>query len=446
MEAPSSPSSTITAPPDFHEAARRLARMIAEAMTCDFALMHYDSASESMIEWYWPIGCDGKKIPPSHLEMHRDGYDYRFPCCLCADGGGRGAYVESAVYSWWDEGTKKTDWTARCTTNRCGYQGSVFFILKKISDSISPSENRQILPSTILSRLPVPSKRFMTDDKEQEVLPKAIRLEWTHREQTELLKRLNSSIGNGIPAKEFRILFRRCKKCMRVGARPTMSRHICSVIYIQTLSGTCKETRYRTFNRNCHIRPTRKIESRRTTSSLPALTPCTPNPSRAGHTSTYSDLREMCDRRFPQHRPPSPPPTSLGRGDTKAAGLAHPGPTISTPRRLTDSKSEDRVYPGDLWEIIGERSIEARQEETLRRHQHICTGGAGGRHAHVERVLIDERRRRCQMEVSLYSQAIELLELGISRGMGNPWGSGVGVSRVRQKGNKAHNEGSPGFG
>ncbi|KAG1732430.1 uncharacterized protein EDB91DRAFT_1084759 [Suillus paluster] len=155
MEAPFSPSSTITAPPDYHEAARRLARMIAEAMTCNFTLMHYDSALESMIKWCWPIGCDGKKIPPSHLEMHRDGYDFRFPCCLCADGGGRGVYVESAVYSWWDEGTKKTDWTT--------------------------------------SRLLVPSKR----------------------EQTELLNRLNSSIGDGIPAREFWVLFRRCKNACK---------------------------------------------------------------------------------------------------------------------------------------------------------------------------------------------------------------------------------------
>lgn len=73
-----------------------------------------------------PIGCDGKRVPPSHLKKHRDGYDFRFPCCLCADGGGRGAYVESAVYSWWDESTKKTDWIARCTANRCGYQGQYY--------------------------------------------------------------------------------------------------------------------------------------------------------------------------------------------------------------------------------------------------------------------------------------------------------------------------------
>ncbi|KAG1853402.1 hypothetical protein F4604DRAFT_1933296 [Suillus subluteus] len=74
---------------------------------------------------------------------------------------------------------------------------------------------------------------------------------------------------------------------------------------------------------------------------------------------------------------------------------------------------KDRVYPGDLWELVGERSTEVMQEETLRSHQCICKiNGDGGRHGHVavERFLVEERRKRCQMEVSLYSQAIEILE------------------------------------
>jgi hypothetical protein len=45
--------------------------------------------------------------------MHCNEYNFRFPCCLCADGGGRGVYVESAIYPWWNERTKKTDWTAQ---------------------------------------------------------------------------------------------------------------------------------------------------------------------------------------------------------------------------------------------------------------------------------------------------------------------------------------------
>ncbi|KAG1846034.1 hypothetical protein F4604DRAFT_1688527 [Suillus subluteus] len=71
---------------------------------------------------------------------------------------------------------------------------------------------------------------------------------------------------------------------------------------------------------------------------------------------------------------------------------------------------KNRVYPGDLWELVEERSIEAKQEETLRRHQSICANRHARRHAAVERILLDKRKRRCQMEVSLYTQAIEVLD------------------------------------
>jgi len=61
-------------------------------------------------------------------------------------------------------------------------------------------------------------------DKEQKIPP--IQLAWSFQEQTELLTKLDSSVGDGISAREFRILFKRCKTCMRVGARPAMNRHI----------------------------------------------------------------------------------------------------------------------------------------------------------------------------------------------------------------------------
>ncbi|KAG1765158.1 hypothetical protein EV702DRAFT_1051109 [Suillus placidus] len=78
---------------------------------------------------------------------------------------------------------------------------------------------------------------------------------------------------------------------------------------------------------------------------------------------------------------------------------------------LIASQKVDRVYPGDLWELVGEHSIEAMQEETLHRHQGICNvGGDRGRHVAVERFLMEDRKKQCQMEVSLYSQSIEILE------------------------------------
>jgi hypothetical protein len=69
---------------------------------------------------------------------------------------------------------------------------------------------------------------------------------------------------------------------------------------------------------------------------------------------------------------------------------------------------KDRVFAGDLWDIVGECTIEAQQEVTLRQHQNICVGGL--RHMVLERLLMEERKKRSQMEVSLYSQAIEYLQ------------------------------------
>ncbi|KAG1863143.1 hypothetical protein F4604DRAFT_1683728 [Suillus subluteus] len=173
MEVPSSPASIITAPPEYRETAQRLGKLIAEAKTCHFALLHYDGISKSMVDWFWPADRDGKKIPPSDLEVHRDVYNFRYPCCLCADGGGRGAYVESVVYSWWNKDTKKVDWTVRCASDTCGYQLRIDMYFR--------------LPTSATCQYP---------RREREISP--VELQWTHREQTELLNRLNSSVGNGI--------------------------------------------------------------------------------------------------------------------------------------------------------------------------------------------------------------------------------------------------------
>ncbi|KAG2740364.1 hypothetical protein P692DRAFT_20753508 [Suillus brevipes Sb2] len=199
MEPPSSPSSTITIPPDCHEDAQRLAKMIAEAMTCRFALLHYDRASKSMVEWCWPADGEGKKIPPCDLEKYRETHDFKYPCCLCADSGGIGAYVETAVYSWWNETAEKSLRIARCASDTCGYQGITSFIAR------------------------LQSHQSVIGPKNQK--PTHIRFRWTVREQTELLNKLSSSVG--ITAEEFQSLFKKCKKCTRVGVRSAMNHHIC---------------------------------------------------------------------------------------------------------------------------------------------------------------------------------------------------------------------------
>ncbi|KAG2137545.1 hypothetical protein DEU56DRAFT_804393 [Suillus clintonianus] len=66
-----------------------------------------------------------------------------------------------------------------------------------------------------------------------------------------------------------------------------------------------------------------------------------------------------------------------------------------------------RIYPGDLWQIVGRRIVEAQNEELLRNTSGLwdCR-----RRGIVERTFMEERRDRCQMEVSLCSKAIEHIE------------------------------------
>ncbi|KAG2125098.1 hypothetical protein DEU56DRAFT_759433 [Suillus clintonianus] len=186
MATPSSPSSAITAPPDYHETAVTFAKLATEAMTCHFALLHYDSTSKSMIEWCWPDDDKGQKVPLSDFEKYRD--------------------EQAAVYPWRDKDTNKTQWNARCARDICGYR-------VKIDKYYDRS-------SLVTFNYP------LRDCPEEHDKPCSIQLEWAWREQKELMAKLDSSIGDGITREEFRILFRRCKRCKRVGIRQTMNRHI----------------------------------------------------------------------------------------------------------------------------------------------------------------------------------------------------------------------------
>ncbi|KAG2055215.1 hypothetical protein BDR06DRAFT_971024 [Suillus hirtellus] len=157
MEPPSSPSSTITAPPNYHDVAQRLGRLIVEAMTSSSALLHYDNASQSMVEWCWPADSEGKKIPPSNFKKYRNEYEFS---------GGKVAYVEAAVYPWWNNTTKQTHWTARYNIKHHLVKIDIYFNLV----------------SSVAFRYP------RRDDKNPPIPP--IRLEWTFREETQLLDRL----------------------------------------------------------------------------------------------------------------------------------------------------------------------------------------------------------------------------------------------------------------
>ncbi|KAG1721497.1 uncharacterized protein EDB91DRAFT_1088419 [Suillus paluster] len=81
---------------------------------------------------------------------------------------------------------------------------------------------------------------------------------------------------------------------------------------------------------------------------------------------------------------------------------------LQTELKILSFLLKDRVSPGDIWEIVGEHTIEAKQEGILCQHQsNYFAEFQGQRHVIVEHILMEERKKRSQMEVSLYRQAIK---------------------------------------
>ncbi|KAG2737319.1 hypothetical protein P692DRAFT_20762079 [Suillus brevipes Sb2] len=64
-----------------------------------------------------------------------------------------------------------------------------------------------------------------------------------------------------------------------------------------------------------------------------------------------------------------------------------------------------RVYLGDMWQMVGVRLLEAQREESLR-----SISGDNAVRAIVERAFMEEKRNRCQLEVSLCSQGIDCVQ------------------------------------
>ncbi|KAG1879490.1 hypothetical protein C8R48DRAFT_668320 [Suillus tomentosus] len=64
-----------------------------------------------------------------------------------------------------------------------------------------------------------------------------------------------------------------------------------------------------------------------------------------------------------------------------------------------------RVYLGDIWQIVVGRMLEAQKEESLR-----STAGDNTNRWSIERDYMEEKRDRCQLEVSLCSQAIDHIQ------------------------------------
>ncbi|KAG2738483.1 hypothetical protein P692DRAFT_20882652 [Suillus brevipes Sb2] len=81
-----------------------------------------------------------------------------------------------------------------------------------------------------------------------------------------------------------------------------------------------------------------------------------------------------------------------------------PTETIRTELYLLYFLLKGRVYLGDIWQIVGERLLEAQREESLRSTKDSTVRGI------IERAYMEEKRNRCQLEVSLCSQAIDCLQ------------------------------------
>ncbi|KAG0697196.1 hypothetical protein DFH29DRAFT_878841 [Suillus ampliporus] len=108
---------------------------------------------------------------------------------------------------------------------------------------------------------------------------------------------------------------------------------------------------------------------------------------------------------------------------------------------------KDRVDPGDLWEFVGLRVVEAQNEELL---QNIC--GDHERRKIAERTFTDAKRARCEMEVYLYSKAIDYTKQLVStlqlknhvtvQEKCNTWLMGLDTARIQAEGLSMEDNGS----
>lgn len=81
-----------------------------------------------------------------------------------------------------------------------------------------------------------------------------------------------------------------------------------------------------------------------------------------------------------------------------------------------------RVDFGDIWQVVGGRLLEAQREESLQ-----SFAGDTARRCTAERTFMEDRRDRCQLEVSLCSQAIDYIhQRWIIREISNRYTNGFG--------------------
>jgi hypothetical protein len=67
-----------------------------------------------------PIDEMGRRVTPSTLSDHRITYQFKAPCCVCAENSPTADYIETAIYVA-TSGPYFGEYVAGCALNKCGY-------------------------------------------------------------------------------------------------------------------------------------------------------------------------------------------------------------------------------------------------------------------------------------------------------------------------------------
>ncbi|KAG0695160.1 hypothetical protein DFH29DRAFT_880205 [Suillus ampliporus] len=165
METPSSPSSAITAPPNYHETTVMFAKLATEAMTCHFSLLHYDSLTMTRERKF------------RHRTSRSTAMNANFDI--------RAAYVPPAAEERRTQRQQCILGGIRQPIRLIGMQDAHLIDVGIELPSITLFEQYSLIEMDCL---------------EEHKKPSPIQMEWTWREQTELMAKVDSSIGDGITA------------------------------------------------------------------------------------------------------------------------------------------------------------------------------------------------------------------------------------------------------
>ena len=87
------------------------------------AVLHYDTQSDSLVPWLWPIRESGVRVKPHELTTYRSCHVFRGPCCLCAADCGEASYTESAIFIY-----RTGDYIAACARAICDYWSKLLYL------------------------------------------------------------------------------------------------------------------------------------------------------------------------------------------------------------------------------------------------------------------------------------------------------------------------------